>query len=474
MSGRIHELETVALERDLPEYGLRRGDLGAVVHLHTPDILEVEFVRASGETQALVTLAASDVHALGDDDLLTVRPLERQLRRFLPLLALVAGCVGSGERTGASTITDSAGVRIVTSPGSVWGGQGPQVDSIPMVRIGSEETGPYQFSFIMQGLLLDGGRFAVAEAATNEVRLFAADGRHLRSFGRRGRGPGEFQVISGLFRYPGDSLAAYDQIARRTTIFPLSNGEPRVVRTQAGGNLSAFGALGSGQLLLYNPGSGYHPELHAGLQWDTTDVVVLDPADGTAQTIIRLPSRQYFVEADGNTRPLAPAHYAIMAVSDRGFFWATSERYEIRFFDQDGKLRRILRRPVEPEPVVPSMTDAWIAATLEDVRRTEGAAAVARNRQALLAKASFGDQVPLFGRAFVDGDGRLWMGAAIWPELQGSIRRWSIFAADGAWLGDLNAPRHLQILDCRHNLILGIWQQEGEAPHVQVHRLLSP
>jgi len=50
------ELETVVLDRDLPEHGLRRGDLGAVVQVYRPDELEVEFVTASGRTLALVTL----------------------------------------------------------------------------------------------------------------------------------------------------------------------------------------------------------------------------------------------------------------------------------------------------------------------------------------------------------------------------------------------------------------------------------
>lgn len=30
----FHELDTVVLERDLPEHDLRRGDLGAIVHRH--------------------------------------------------------------------------------------------------------------------------------------------------------------------------------------------------------------------------------------------------------------------------------------------------------------------------------------------------------------------------------------------------------------------------------------------------------
>jgi len=68
------ELETVVLVRDLPEAGLRAGDLGAVVQIYSPEAFEVEFVKAAGGTQTLFTLGASDLRAVRDDDLLTVRP----------------------------------------------------------------------------------------------------------------------------------------------------------------------------------------------------------------------------------------------------------------------------------------------------------------------------------------------------------------------------------------------------------------
>lgn len=74
---KFHELETVVLDRDLPEHDLRRGDLGAVVMIHEPDGIEVEFVTASGRTLALVTLSESDVRSVGDRDLLSVRTLSR-------------------------------------------------------------------------------------------------------------------------------------------------------------------------------------------------------------------------------------------------------------------------------------------------------------------------------------------------------------------------------------------------------------
>lgn len=70
-------LDTVVLERDIPEHGLRRGDLGAVVEVYDPDGLEVEFVTASGRTAALVTLTTRDVRAVADDDLVSVRTCRR-------------------------------------------------------------------------------------------------------------------------------------------------------------------------------------------------------------------------------------------------------------------------------------------------------------------------------------------------------------------------------------------------------------
>ena len=70
-------LDTVVLKRDVPEIGLRLGDLGAIVELHSADAFEVEFVAASGRTQALITLHAEDVRSVDDHDLIAVRPLER-------------------------------------------------------------------------------------------------------------------------------------------------------------------------------------------------------------------------------------------------------------------------------------------------------------------------------------------------------------------------------------------------------------
>ena len=70
-------LDTVVLNRDLPEHGLCRGDLGTVIEVYEPDGIEVEFVRASGNTQAVVTLAANDARPVCDSDQIAVRSVEQ-------------------------------------------------------------------------------------------------------------------------------------------------------------------------------------------------------------------------------------------------------------------------------------------------------------------------------------------------------------------------------------------------------------
>jgi len=71
---RYRILDVVVLDRELPDRGLRRGDLGAVVEIYEPDALEVESVTASGRTEAVLTLGVRDVRPVTDDDLVSVRP----------------------------------------------------------------------------------------------------------------------------------------------------------------------------------------------------------------------------------------------------------------------------------------------------------------------------------------------------------------------------------------------------------------
>lgn len=61
----IREHDTVVLTDDLPELGLKRGDLGTVVLLHGSGGYEVEFMALGGETLAVVSLESRQVPPVG-------------------------------------------------------------------------------------------------------------------------------------------------------------------------------------------------------------------------------------------------------------------------------------------------------------------------------------------------------------------------------------------------------------------------
>ncbi len=76
----IKELSTVVLTHDLEEYGLKQGDIGAIVHTYSAgNAYEVEFVTGSGETIAVATLHDQDVRLIGGEEILHVRTVRKQV-----------------------------------------------------------------------------------------------------------------------------------------------------------------------------------------------------------------------------------------------------------------------------------------------------------------------------------------------------------------------------------------------------------
>lgn len=72
----IKELDTIVLTHDIGEYGLKEGDIGAVVHSYTDGTaFEVEFVTAEGRTIAVLTLNLDDIRLMSNREILHVREI---------------------------------------------------------------------------------------------------------------------------------------------------------------------------------------------------------------------------------------------------------------------------------------------------------------------------------------------------------------------------------------------------------------
>ncbi len=60
---KFNEFDTVVLLKDYPSEGLKKGDIGAVVMIHTEpsEAYEVEFIGEGGITKALLALIPDEI-----------------------------------------------------------------------------------------------------------------------------------------------------------------------------------------------------------------------------------------------------------------------------------------------------------------------------------------------------------------------------------------------------------------------------
>ncbi len=157
-------------------------------------------------------MSAIPVHGGSVSDFLLIRPLA------LALLAMMAAGGGS-ELSGQAPkpVTREVPVRKV-----------PLADVLRLgpadLTLGSEdEEGPYLFGSTMTLARGGDGILYVSEYPEGTIKAFAPDGRHLVTFGGRGRGPGEFMNPLSLY-HDGDSTLYASQSYFGTSVLTAKGG----------------------------------------------------------------------------------------------------------------------------------------------------------------------------------------------------------------------------------------------------------
>ena len=132
----------------------------------------------------------------------------------------------------------------------------------PRLSIGVElGDSAYMFSSIETAIYDANGNIAVLDMGTANVRIYSPQGQFLRSIGRRGNGPGEFQRPLGMVLLGSGSLAVMD---------PWGEGF-----TEIGPDYEQKGVL-----------LDIHSNVHIGMcSADSTDIVALrvSPAEGAGE-----------------------------------------------------------------------------------------------------------------------------------------------------------------------------------------------
>ncbi len=391
--------------------------------------------------------------------------------RWVAVAALtVTGCGGhdAGLRW-TGTVTDSAGIQLVHNPAEgVWS-PGEEWSFEEEVRIGRVEGAPeLQFGRIIDLDVDPLGNIYVLDGQAQEVRVFSADGEHLRSLGAPGEGPGELSprtqaVIVGADRV----VRIVDAGNRRVTSFgPSGDHIGQVRREGGGGGAIRWDADGSGRLVAQlRYVGGVSVEAGPG-----GDPLVTYGAEGAPGDTLHLLPREA-----GNTI-FGP--HPLWDLSPRVLVTAVMTAYRLEIRSLDGQLVRVITRDVEREPVTESDRRFLRRQAREQLVEVMGVGPQSADR--LISSWGFADFYPAFASIVVGPFGSVMVQrvrtVADLAEADGDVEpnsmgivgapEWDVFDDRGRYLGPVTLPTRFQLVKVVDDLIYGIWRNDLDVEFV--------
>jgi hypothetical protein len=391
--------------------------------------------------------------------------LHQRCGRWAAALLLLAGCGRETAERDAPPEQPPIPVVMNASPpsGPAWtfGGE-------PLVSIGGTDL------VHVTGAVRVGNRIVVADAGARQLTVHGPDGRLLDTAGRGGRGPGEFQYIAWAGVLAPDSVAVWDPLLRRLSVFTADGTYVRDVSPSAaagGGTPWVHGAFADGSLLLVLPSSAAGSP--AARVWrDTATHMRISRTGRLLSTLGRFPEAEQFQAPAGEAgvfraMALPFGKNAPVAVHGNRFYVNTGETYDIVVHDGDGAARYIIRRAWQPLP--------FTAADAGDYRRLVLSAttnpAARQSQQAMLDATPFPRTVAPLDALVPDAEGRLWAEDAQAPAGLARDSRWSVFDADGRWIARAEGPPRFTVFQIGPDWVLGRYTDEDMVEHVRLYAL---
>ncbi|PYP42404.1 MAG: hypothetical protein DMD43_02990 [Gemmatimonadetes bacterium] len=394
-------------------------------------------------------------------------------RYSLPGLVLLSAC-GTRPPSAAGPGRDSAGITVVESATPVAADSVAfRPDSAPAVDIGGGRDPHGEFAGIAGVARQSDGSIAVADRGSQEIRVFDSTGRWVRSLGRKGGGPGEFEALGQIFLLPGDSLAAYDFNHRRFSVFSPAGAVAREAALVAEGPIAypqVTAVFPDGRLLVQGL-RNFGPGAVSGVVRDTAPLAIYSPQGHLVDSLGRFPGAEYLVQASSGgltARALPFSRSLRTALAGDRIFLGITDRYQIGEYTAQGKLERLIRRAHPDEPVTQADAAGYIEAQLQALPPAR-----AKDREAMrqsLQQSPFPRVRPHFGGFIVARDGALWV-----REFEGydtgRPARYAVFDRDGRWLGLASFPHGFTVYQAGSDFALGTVKDADDVEHVRLYRL---
>jgi len=416
---------------------------------------------------------------------------------FLAILA----CAAEGDRQSPKEGSpapgvierDSAGIRIIENSTSAWGGDGWRLSDTPSVIIGQREGDErYLFGWIGGGVVLGDGRIAVLDRLAGLIRVYSPEGTHIGDWGRTGEGPGEFTAATGLFPYRGDSVLVSGSLARRFHVFDHAGRFGRRAAAQMrvsqwydlrdiverGSIQVAFSCcefrtpLPAGAVLLSTP--EMIPNTGSGMKRSTVLLALVPDTGGVADSVGVINGGRYLPGQGPGGLP-SGFHFQPspqIAMGPEGFFVTEGDSYSIGAYGASGQPIGIIRLAREPRPI----TEEVRAVNENEIRdrilgfgdRLEGGSPEELIERAL--SAPYPPHLPTFESLHVDPEGNIWAGQRRYGAGD-DMTDFFVFAGDGRYLGIVEVPARLSVLQVGTDFILAQSSDDLDVQYVLLYRI---
>jgi len=305
--------------------------------------------------------------------------------------------------------------------------------------------------------LPDGGIVSVSPAA-HEMRRFDQMGKLQWTVGRRGEGPGEFQ-LPGSICLAGDTLIVGDYARIHffsTTGALIRTFVPRFTEGVLPAGVWRCG--GDGAMAAQTFASVDWLQRAAAVWRDSAELYWLPRGSDSARIIQRIPVDEYYLaRLEGSSNParrrLPGGRVTIWSVRGERAYIGVGDGFELQLYERNAvgvdawrqvAIIRIVGRDQNLSP-------ASIAAFERDLERQRLSSDPDRIDPAVSTKAPYPATIPPYDALLIGNDGDLWIREYRWQPASDEEQSWLVLSSTGEFHAHVRIPAELVVLDVGTN-----------------------
>ncbi|OGD12500.1 MAG: hypothetical protein A2W20_06165 [Candidatus Aminicenantes bacterium RBG_16_66_30] len=279
-------------------------------------------------------------------------------------------------------------------------------------------------SFVSASALdvLPDGTVYVIDMKDCRVKVFGADGKFLRVFGRQGQGPGELNQPTGILITPDQEVLVEDTLNRRLAVFALDGTFRRLISTAKALGLSGIQMDGRGLIVARSMGLAEGGKMSLTVQ----------TLDAEFNPKVKLASIEIPISTQTKINPFSGTNLLYALGRDGLLYLGSAKAYEIRIVSAEGRLLKTIGRDYDPIPIAQADKDEM----LKSLTSIPGV-----NLKDMI---QFPDVFPPFNNFVLAGEGRL----LVRTFEKGQAKKefyWDVFDADGRYVAKVPIMHDIQL-----------------------------